>query len=133
MLDQLNTFVLEYIEKYQNLKIYDQKVSTPYYINNLEPKVIKDLLKKAEISEDIIKKIHKMYKDREVPFGWYRGKGTPEQLEDAVMQISSQTHLNLVNATPYGIAEFMKLYGLGVDCSGFIYNTLYYALEKVNK
>ncbi len=46
------------------------------------------------------------------------------------LHISEQVGISLKNATSYGIEEFMKLYGLGVDCSGFVFNTLSFAFEK---
>ncbi len=127
---ELTFFANELVSRYQNLKIYGELVCTAYSINNVEP-VIKKLLLNAKVSDEVIENIHKQYKNREVPFGWYRGKGLPEELEDAVLKIAQEHDINLKTATPEGIREFMKLYGIGVDCSGFVYQVLAYAFEKL--
>lgn len=131
-LETLNEQVLKRIKDYQILKISSKIINTPYYINNIE-KHIKYLMREAEIPEEKIEKVHQSYKNREIPFGWYRGKGTPGQIADATIQILENVGLSLRGATKEGISEFMKLYGLGIDCSGFVYNVLSYAFEKVDK
>jgi hypothetical protein len=117
------------IDDYKGLKINGKLVSTPYYINSFEQN-FNSLLKKAQVSEEQMKQIHQMYKDREIPYGWYRGKGTPEELEASVPILAEKVDFILENANEYGIVEFMKLFGLGVDCSGFVFNVLKYAFEK---
>lgn len=131
-LTKINASAHEYIKRYQHLRIFDQYVNTPYYINNPGMFVFTKMLAGLELSDEHKKKFFDTYKNREVPFGWYRGKGTPEQLEEAVLKISEQVGIGLSNATSYGIEEFMKLYGLGVDCSGFVFNTLSHAFTQSN-
>lgn len=131
-LQKLNDFALERISDYQNLKISNTKVVTPYYINNIGNQM-KRLLEIAEVPEENAKKFSQLYKEKAIPFGWYRGKGSPEEFTEAVLEISQQVGINLGNAKTEGIVEFMKLYGLGIDCSGFVYQVLWYAFEKYGK
>ncbi len=130
-LDRANKHALDYISRYQNLRIYDQTVNTPYYINNLGIYVFTPMLELLDPTDENKKKFLDAYKNCEMPFGWYRGKGTPEQLEEAVLSVSEEVHISLKRATAFGVVEFMKLYGLGVDCSGFVFNTLLYTFEKL--
>jgi len=132
LLNQLNQHILKRINDYQTLKIAGQVVSTPFYINNIG-NFYKQLLQNAGAPEDLAKKVNQAYKNREVPFGWYRGKGTPEQIAQATEEIAQKIGFSLKGASAEGITEFMKLYGLGIDCSGFIYNILSYALDQVGK
>ncbi|EKD99612.1 MAG: hypothetical protein ACD_22C00222G0003 [uncultured bacterium] len=133
MLSQLNSYALEMIRRYQKLNIYNQKVNTPYHINNVGNNVIKKLLKDGGVPDEQAKNIYQMYKDRKAPFGWYRGKGTPEEIEQSVIELANLGKIDIDGATSVGIEEFMKLFGLGVDCSGFVFNTLSYAFEKIGK
>ncbi len=132
LLNQLNQHVLKRIDDYQTLKIAGQIVSAPFSINNIG-NFYKQLLQNAGVPEDLTEKVNQAYKNRAVPFGWYRGKGTPEQIAQATEEIAQQIGFSLEKASPEGIVEFMKLYGLGVDCSGFVYNVLGYAFEKIGK
>ena len=127
----LNKLVLENIENYLNLQIYSQKVTAPYFINKIQ-QFYTELLKKADIPDEKIKEINQMYKNKEIPFGWYRGKGTPEELVQAVYEISEKVGLDFGSASANSIIDFMKLYGIGVDCSGFVYNVLISAFRKLN-
>ncbi len=133
MLSKLNEHALDRIDDYLNLRVYKKKVRTSYYINNVGLYVVDGLMEKAQVPEEHAKKVHEMYKNKEAPFGWYRGKGSPEELESAVIEISKQLEFNLENANPEGIREFMKLYGLGVDCSGFVFHVLHFAFEKLER
>src|SRR3989344_4405299 len=110
----LNKLVLENIENYLNLQIYSQKVTAPYFINKIQ-QFYTELLKKADIPDEKIKEINQMYKNKEIPFGWYRGKGTPEELVQAVYEISEKVGLDFGSASANSIIDFMKLYGIGVD------------------
>jgi hypothetical protein len=121
--------VLKRITDYQNLKIYGKSVITPYYINNFESN-LKTLLRGAGVAEGKIVEIITLYKEQAIPYGWYRGKGTPEELESAAVKVAERADLELDNSTALAAAEFMKLFGLGVDCSGFVFNVLSYAFEK---
>jgi hypothetical protein len=125
----LNKYCWERVNQYLSLDIYGTKISTPYFINNVE-RFFVDLMKKAKIDTHLIEKVRSMYKDKNIPYGWYRGKGTPEQIEQSTLEISKRQGLSLKMASKETILEFMKLYALGVDCSGFAYNILFYAINK---
>jgi hypothetical protein len=133
-LKKLNSGAVEQIDRYINLDIHGLSVRTPYYINNIQFYLLNKVLKNAEIEEEKIEKANELYSDEKaVPHGWYIGKGSPQQLQDSVIKISKRVRLPLNSATEYGVREFMKLFGLGVDCSGFAYHVLLHAFNKVNR
>ncbi len=131
-MNKIESLVNKRILDYQNIKVFEKKVSCPYFINNIGF-FIDFLTSKAEIDEEKARKVHDLFKNNEIPYGWYRGKGTPEQIGKATEEISFQVELDLHNATKEGIVEFMKLFGLGIDCSGFIYNLLEHAFENTQQ
>lgn len=123
---------MERIRDYQELDIYGKKVLTPYFIN-IPVMFFTQLMRDVGISEKKLKEFYESYKQRKIPYGWYQGKGTPEEITSATLIISNKVGLPLKNASPEVVKQFMKLYGLGIDCSGFIYQTLSYAFGKIGK
>ena len=117
---------------YSELTIYSQKVSTPYFINNIE-RYFYGGMRKVGISEKKIAQFHKLYKNSKILFAWYRGKGTPEEIILATKTISNKVGLPLNHASKEVIREFMQLYGIGVDCSGFVYEVLRLSFNKVGE
>ncbi len=126
---KLNKYCLKRVRDYQKLDIYGREVITPYYINIIERHFVL-LMRGAKIKRETIEKVRSLYKKRKIPYGWYRGKGTPEEISKATVNISESVGLSLKDSNPEVIQEFMKLYGLGIDCSGFVYNVLEYSLIK---
>lgn len=129
--EELNIKVRENIQRYLNLQISEQKIPCPYAINLVEQEFL-SLMKQSGIEEEKIKEVHKLYKGNKGNYGWYRGKGTPEELEDAFIQISKARDFNIQNASSEGIRESMKLFGLGIDCSGYVYNVLLAGFKSLN-
>jgi hypothetical protein len=131
-LKQLNDFALKRFADYQGLEIQGKRVSTPYFINNTGMWFIKLMIDEG-VEPDKIGKIKKAFVERKIPYGWYLGKGEPEEITEAVKKISEISGLSLKKSSNETILEFMKLYGLGVDCSGLVYNLLAYGLSKLRE
>lgn len=129
---KLNDLALSYIERYQNLNIYNKKVNCTYFINQFGMSLVSEL-KNIGISKETIIKVNNLLKQKQVLYAWDRGKGTPKQIEQNAVKLSKKVNINLQNANKEGITNFLNLYGLGVDCSGFVFNTLNYTFKKVNK
>ncbi len=129
---ELNRHALDQVAKYQNLELFGTKVSTPYYTNNIEPLFLK-LMRELQIEEKLVEIVHQKYKQRQIPFGWYRGKGTPEQISQATIELAALLDFKPRTAIAKKTQGFMYLYGIGVDCSGFVYNVLKYAFTQVGK
>jgi hypothetical protein len=129
-LDQLNDLVLKKFTEYENLAVHDKKISTPYFMNNVGM-WFAGLMEDEGVGQDKIRKVKKAFSNRRVPYGWYRGKGKPEEIAEAAEKISEKLGLPLKNASREVILEFMKLFGLGVDCSGLVYNLLSYGVRKL--
>ena len=131
-LEFLTELCMERIRDYQELDIYGKKVLTPYFINT-PARFFTQLMRNVGVSSEKLKAFHDAYKERKIPYGWYQGKGTPKEITFATTTLSEKMGLSLRNASPEVIRQFMKLYGLGIDCSGFIYQTLSYAFSKIGK
>jgi hypothetical protein len=128
---QLGDACWQVINHYNKLRIGNVKVKAPYYINNLKTHVF-PLMEKAGIDKSLINKFYELYKSRVAPFGWYRGKGTPEELEKAATEIFKKLGFDTEGLSSDLIRELMKLYGIGIDCSGFVYNVLDLGLNKLD-
>jgi hypothetical protein len=126
----LNRFALERVHQYLNLPIGNFKIRTPFFSNDIVV-WFRDLMEEAGLSKGEVSKVLALYNEKKIPFGWYRGKGTPDQIASAAIEIARLWGLDLSNArNPETVVEFMKAAGLGVDCSGFVYQTLKYAFDQ---
>ena len=116
----------EMIRGYQRLEIGKNIVSCPYYMNVAKRSVV-SLLEKAGVFGNGIEKFSLLWKQAAVDFGRFQGKGLPEEIALAALQISKKIGLSIENAEPATAVEVMKHLGLGIDCSGFVFNVLKYA------
>lgn len=128
-LERLNNLTLERVDAYQHLKIGPNFINTPFYINEIGM-WFGELMKDAGIDQDFIRSVFEMYQQRKIPYGWYRGKGSPEELSEAAVQLATKMGLDLDRATPQSTVELMKYLGLGIDCSGLVFNSLSYAFDQ---
>ncbi len=122
--------VLDNCLEYLNLEVNGMKVVCPYYMNIIEKEFLK-LMNEAGISDELSGKVHQLYKENSANYGWYRGKGTAKEIESACVKIAARRGFPLENATSEGIRIFMNFVGLGVDCSGYIYNVLIKGFEEL--
>lgn len=113
----------EEVNKYLNLDIYGKKIVCPYFTNHIG-KAFMDSMRDGGLTLEIARNVIKNFNDRKYPLAWWRGKGTPEQIVEATIKIAEIEKVNLTNASAEAIREFMLLHGLGVDCSGMVYNVL---------
>jgi len=60
----------------------------------------------------------------------YAGKGTPEQIKKSLLIAAKKRNFDLDKASAERIAEFMEKEGIGIDCSGYVYNILNAYLKK---
>lgn len=129
---KLNLLSLQRIKDYREVDVFGTKVSTPYYINNIENYILQ-LMREEGVDEEKIRAIHKRYSNNEVNYGWHRGKGTPEEIREDIIELSQRFKFILQGANPESILEIMKFFGLGIDCSGFVYNVLEFAFDQVGE
>lgn len=54
----------------------------------------------------------------------FSGKGRPEQIKQALQKATTTKYFDLAKASANEIAQFMTQEGIGMDCSGFVYNVL---------
>lgn len=60
----------------------------------------------------------------------YAGKGTVDQIRSALVNTAFKEKFNLEKSSPEKITQFMITQGIGIDCSGFVYNVLDAYLKK---
>lgn len=85
--------------KYTHLPIGGKEIVCPYWMNNLEKGI----------------------------YGPVGGKGTPEQIVEAVVKEAESENVDLERMDEESIILFMKAKKIGIDCSGFVFwmlNTL---------
>jgi hypothetical protein len=122
----------EMIQKYQELKVGESTVSCPYYMHVVRADVM-ELLKEVSVSDKEIRKFSALWKRKMKGFGYLQGKGTPDEITSAALQITKRIGLSIEHAKPEIAVEMMKHLGLGIDCSGAVFNVLKYAFEAVGK
>ncbi|MBU2592790.1 MAG: hypothetical protein ABH867_01380 [Patescibacteria group bacterium] len=129
-LKELNRYALDRAKQYVNLRVAKTEVRTPFYCHEVGM-YIGQAMTEAGIDPADITGFFTVFNDQDkVSWGWYRGKGTPEQIAQATEEIAKRWSLDISEAPPEVIVEVMKYAGLGVDCSGFIYNVLNFAFSK---
>jgi hypothetical protein len=111
-------------QEYAQLKINDQlTVAVPYHINRMSG-YLKALMQQAQIVDESIEEVLELYKTGAIPYGAFRGKGTPAQIHSTILQYLQELNYPLDTITAEGLIEIMKFRGLGVDCSGLTFNVL---------
>jgi hypothetical protein len=63
----------------------------------------------------------------------YAGKGTPPQIKECLYKTAKQKQFDLRHATSNQITDFMVKQGIGIDCSGYVYNILDKYLQKTKR
>ncbi|MCA9391633.1 hypothetical protein KC614_00320 [candidate division WWE3 bacterium] len=119
------------VNEYLNLRIGRHTIAAPYFANYIGMMFVQ-LMRDHGVAEESIQKMSAAYKNKEVPFGWYRGKGTPEEIINTTKELADFYGLDLAAVTSEGLVEFMKFYGIGIDCSGFVYELLRYGAESLD-
>ncbi len=130
-LADLNREAVDCTLKYIAIEVGSLKVRTPYYTNDSLLQ-LRTLLAANGATDDLQRKLAMGVKERITDFAWFRGKGTPEQIAQVVPDLLNRSGIVGTQMSAYGIEEVMKAHGLGVDCSGFVYNVLAATLRKFN-
>lgn len=127
--DILNTYCCKRVRDYMEMEIWGKKICAPYFINEFEMEML-ELMNSVGVPKELIIKTHEEFKKNGTNFGWFRGKATPEEIKKSITDLNKKMNYRLENANIPVIVEVMKFHGIGVDCSGFVYNVLQYAFEK---
>jgi hypothetical protein len=61
---------------------------------------------------------------RTTRYSHFAAKGTPEQIRQTLCAAAKTKGFDLRNHSPAEITQFMLEEGIGIDCSGFVYNVL---------
>lgn len=128
--ENFNELLNKRIDDYIHIPIGDKLIRAPYFINWFHT-ALSNLAWKAKLPDEHLTKLLELYEQREIEYGWYLGKGTPEEIRDAALTQLHRSEYDPHVMQAEAIVEFMKLIGLGVDCSGFVFNVFYYAFEKL--
>ena len=119
----------EQINKYKNMKIGRGTIPCPYYMNVAKRSVM-SMLREVQVPEDAIDKFSSLWRMGKTGFGRHQGKGTPEEIIEATREITGRIGLPVDRAYPEIVVEIMKHIGLGIDCSGLVFNVLSFAFDK---
>jgi len=134
------------IRSYELLDFVHTKVKVPYFINSVGF-YLRALLITNGISTTQLDKIMKHYGSRDVPpsiaindksmtvvpFGLHRGKGTPEEIISDALYVAKITDRDISKMSSESIYEMMKLFGIGVDCSGLVFNAFLAAFTAAER
>lgn len=126
---KLNEYALRRVDDYFKLQIGNIVLSTPYFTNNAEREFI-TVLQNTGVNQEVILQVKKNLKERNSGFGIGRGKGTPEEIVDAVYKMSEKTGIKVQNASEFALRNYMNVWGIGIDCSGFMYEVYRYAFSQ---
>lgn len=129
-IEMLNNLALERADRYTKLHVGNVFVNTPFFINQMQLWLFNAMQNEGVPYDQIMGVMDKYGQSKELPYAWYKGKGSPEEIEEAAGRLAKDFGLDLERATPESAAEFLKYVGLGVDCSGFVTNCLTYAFEQ---
>jgi len=66
-------------------------------------------------------------------FANFGGKGSPKQIKQLVLKAARNESFIIKDATEEELVKFMIDHGIGVDCSGFVYNILDQYLRNTKK
>jgi len=91
--DETSKALQEIFDSYTRLSIDGKEIVCPYWMNNLEKGI----------------------------YGPLGGKGKPLEIVQAVVRESKRENIDLNTFSPEEILLFMKMKGIGVDCSGFVF------------
>ncbi len=127
----LNKIALKKVSEYTDLEMLDATINAPYAKNIVKPALL-ETMKQNNFNEEVIERLHVLYKNRKVYFGWGRGKTTPSELKKYTLKFLNYYGYDTSNITPRGLKTFMQMYNLGIDCSGFVYYVLDKTLQSVN-
>lgn len=111
------------VDKYFGLDFFGKRIVCPYYTNHVG-KVFMDAMWDGGLEVNKARQVMSNFNGQKYPYGWWRGKGSPEQIVKAVLDIAALEGADLSRGSVESIREFMLMHGLGVDCSGFVYNVL---------
>lgn len=129
---EINKYLKERIQDYLNLNIYGVTLPALYHINYVENQ-IKSFLSEIGVEKSKIEEFHKRFKNKETEYGWGLGKSSPEELEQNTTELLDLYELNQEELSEEGVENIMRLHGIGIDCSGFVYQVLKYTFEELGQ
>ena len=103
----MTNLLLKFAQEYINFSIEGKKVNIPYCIVS-QKKERKPSYAMARTGK----------------YSNYAGKGSPEQIRTALLSAAKKKPFDLTARGPEEITAFMIHEGIGIDCSGFVYNVL---------
>lgn len=129
MTSELSKLIQEYTERYEKLEVFGKKVRTPYFNNSLFIE-IKSLLNSGIFYKHFRNDLWLRFRKNTFKYGHFGGKGKPEELTQSLESLCFENNIDSKNITVNQIENAMRFFGLGVDCSGFVFNVLNYAFNK---
>lgn len=126
------THLQQRIDDYLHIKVGKHTFPAPYFINFPAMAFIQ-IFAEVGIPVEKIQEIKDIYKSGKYLYGLHGGKARPEELVAAAERILQESSLEPNGCKAEGIVELMKANGIGVDCSGMVYEVLRYSAEKIDE
>lgn len=111
----MNNLFYQLASEYIDFEIAGKKILMPYCIVDLPYDRTKHPMGRTDKSHN------------------YAGKGTPKQIEEVLVETAKRKAFDLQKAKPQEITRFMIYHGIGIDCSGFVYNILDTYLKRTKQ
>jgi hypothetical protein len=119
------------VKAYEQLYFGHVALRAPYFINY--PGLAYESTLKDKFDEQDMKKVQELRRGQHFTPWAYQGKATPGELIEATTRAAGALRQPLAELNADGIEMVMQLFGIGVDCSGFVFNVLTAALEAHDK
>lgn len=110
----MTNLFLKFANEYIDFRVEDKKVQIPYCMV-MQPGEIKHSYTMARVDK----------------YSNFAGKGSVEQIKQALHKEAKKNNFDLNKASSEEITQFMIEKGIGIDCSGLVYNCLDKYLRQV--
>jgi hypothetical protein len=125
--DELERRAWEAFESYLSLTVGPLRVACPYFLNRAEAE-FRRILAELGAEKALQDGLREAVDSGAVAYGELRGKGTPEAIANAVLRLLDRLGIPRGSVSRGGLLDLMRFHGLGVDCSGLVFNVLCAAL-----
>jgi len=119
----------EIVGQYLELEIGQMRIRCPYYMNVAKSAVL-EMMVEAGVDGDEKDRFSDLWREGKTRFGRFQGKGNPGEIASAAIEISEAIGLPVAKASPDVAINILLHLGLGIDCSGLVFNVLKYVFEK---
>ena len=126
----LNALICREVERYQAIRVRSAEFAAPYFTNELWLTLF-GLLRRYGADPAVIEHLKQYSKGKRSIYGAGRGKSTPEEIGRVCQFLLTRLHIDERRADAAFLLDLLKFHGVGVDCSGFVFNVLIGAYSEI--